>query len=611
MNGVFTGISRMLWFFYRVIYTLLPATMFVIALYTFVHFNFIYGNVQEKVVASYTCYNMSVIDDEIGDFAYHTPVRIIKVDDNKKCINENCHREKRHYAVYNRTKTTTLPVAKKGDGPIVKFIFYLYSSFYRLSTTWKVLFTVLLIIFVDVVVEAMVLRVTYRALNFQKVCDDMYRSLRKELIPYRTRFKKSFTVFNLMEVRSLVTDGKVADRVEYLLAREFLFNNTWMLLLISNAIFVPYTLYNIYGLKGKYGTSLPIFFMLLSFVLAVLITSRSWCFIKRTKRGEVYDHFSGDVKVPVGSYPTQFLESDEYAEAYILWVNQSKGRMRQQLDQLWQKKFRSKLIDKYKPIIEKAPLYVVSDDYIDPLYQIEREFLTSSACIYAYNKWVRVESLVQKQKNIIKEEIRGVENKHKSSSIYSFAANVVTYFFKGRTSELGELINTLSKYVNISNQQSINKSHTTRIHKKTYEWVQDKKEGYTIERERGKIMRRLFWSLLLALLFIVSSAYLGTLDNKPSWAVLSFLIDGIGSIEGARFFFEYIGIQLIVFVMTYFILASAFGEYLDVEKTIYAYFVHELNRSDDKFVLKPPRNTIGYNNSNVMEPPDGEGDDVD
>lgn len=648
---MFTGIARMLWFFYRVIYTLLPATMFVICMYAFIHYNFIWNKMEVKEsIQSVKINNVNSVDDKdlslSGQFCY------VRINTDQSTD------------VHNIGEKDIDVNVKIKDNKFLTFIKYLYTFFLNLSTSMQVFFTVLLIILIDVVVEAMVLRVTYRALNFQRVCDDMYKELRMQVIPYKARFSRSFSVFNLMEVRSLVTDGKVADRIEYLLAREFLFNNTWMLILISATFFLPHTLCTAIGYDDVVD---PLVFVVAGFIASVVITSLSWNAIISTKKAEVYNHFSGDDNIPAQYRAEAFMDSRECQEAYYKWIeDESKHKM--ELRTLWKKRFFSRLIKKYQFAFNQDNTSHIDIENVKSIYDLEAEFSESATCVAAYKSWLKrmkkekalrdkkyailnistvkeYEAICDQLKSELLSSLKDSNHNHVEELIIRAKLDKLKEDYaknKKFKTQVEQLIEDLQKYLNDNNvtnaeYSAIKKyideisflskyylySKKTSFGKYRYDiinrignmlsrvlgWEKGKeknipkdevllrygtdydKEQVKVSRSRASIMFALFVCFSLSLVLI-------TLIN-------AFIIAGPFILIVGWFLSSYV----IVGVVIYFVLGTAFGEYLDVEKTIYAYFIHEVNIKDEYSVLKPYNRVSPNATNSIIGSPEGDADD--
>ena len=206
MEGVFTSLSRLLWFFYRVFFTLIPSTIFVITAYVFIHYNF--------------------IDEQ---------------------------------------------TALKSQSSIKTYLVYLFEHFQRLSPIWRVVMTLCVIVSVNVLIEGIVMKVAYNTLEFRYKTDKMFYPFWLNTVPDGWQNKPfPFAIYNLVGTKSLIKNNKVYEHIEYLLAREFLFNNSWILLLLGNALFMPHTLVNSIYSKSEID---PVFYILIEIGLSIIIAA--------------------------------------------------------------------------------------------------------------------------------------------------------------------------------------------------------------------------------------------------------------------------------------------------------------------------------------------------
>ena len=169
-NDIFKGISGILWFFYRVLFTMIPTAAFLILLYEL--FTYYYSS---------------------GRLAFNDSV--------------------------------------------IKTVF---EAFDRRSSGNQVIIILILIGFLNIILEAVVIKLAYRLLGFSKFCADMFSVLLYDNFSSKLRRMKSpIPMFNLIYTHSLIKDSKVFEHIQYVLAREFLFNNTWILLLSIMTFIAP------------------------------------------------------------------------------------------------------------------------------------------------------------------------------------------------------------------------------------------------------------------------------------------------------------------------------------------------------------------------------------
>jgi len=156
MKEAFDTISSIWWFFYRVFYTLMPATAFTLAL-----------------------------------------------------------------SVY------------AGNGYLGPTIAHIIKNLQDHSNSMQIALAIIIIVILNIIVESFVVRTVYYSMGFVDLSTELLR------IKGTQRNILNIPVFNRMEVRSLMFHPKVFMHAEYLLAREFLFNNLWIFLILYSIILLP------------------------------------------------------------------------------------------------------------------------------------------------------------------------------------------------------------------------------------------------------------------------------------------------------------------------------------------------------------------------------------
>jgi hypothetical protein len=142
--------------------------------------------------------------------------------------------------------------------PAIFFIFFTLFSLYLVipfgkykavidffnlwGTGGQIFFFIAAVVFIQYILEAIVIKLTYRTLGFKYLSDNEFYELRKKYLNpngIKSNARVPFSIYNLMEVKSLINNDKVFEHIYYSLSREFLFNNTWIVILLCALFYFP------------------------------------------------------------------------------------------------------------------------------------------------------------------------------------------------------------------------------------------------------------------------------------------------------------------------------------------------------------------------------------
>lgn len=111
-----------------------------------------------------------------------------------------------------------------------------FIEFEACSTTTQIIIFSMVAILINILVESLVTRLVYFSLGFTALSEKLLKIMGTQ------RYEGYIPTYNRMQVRSLMHSNKVFMHAEYLLAREFLFNNSWIILVICLIFYFPLTL---------------------------------------------------------------------------------------------------------------------------------------------------------------------------------------------------------------------------------------------------------------------------------------------------------------------------------------------------------------------------------
>lgn len=206
-NDIFKGISGILWFFYRVFFTMVPTFSFLILTYMVLK-----------------CSNM-----DISVLPY---ICNLVVD------------------------LTTDPTGNQLMGFII------------------------VVAFLNIILEAIVIRIAYRVLGFESFCATLFsRFLIDRLADKLKKLRSPVSFFSLINSYSLLKSEKVFEYIQYQLAREFLFNNTWVLLLTALTFLSPLYAAERFGIEENYMA----YIIPVQFLISCFIAWSSFSLVKATK----------------------------------------------------------------------------------------------------------------------------------------------------------------------------------------------------------------------------------------------------------------------------------------------------------------------------------------
>lgn len=233
MEKIGNGIAGILWFIYRVIFTMIPTTLFFLICYFTI--NFVYST------------------------------------------------------KYLNGKSFTNQTFCK-----------LHDIFNQTSFEFKVFAFILIIVCANVFLEALVMNIAYNVLGFHRLGYKLLKNHRDAIIDNNLKNLPSpYTVFHLMEAKSLIKHQKISEQIHYLLAREFLFNNSWMLLLIANVFIVPFW----FSYPEEWRILLAIIFQL---IVSSLIPAAIMLVIKKLRISDEVQYFSGAGKDNSNNKPESY-----------------------------------------------------------------------------------------------------------------------------------------------------------------------------------------------------------------------------------------------------------------------------------------------------------------